>query len=326
MHVIALVLMLPPPATPHPDADAAAAGAAAGSSSGSKRSSSSSPAKIVKLLIWDDKHPAAKAAAAAAAAASAAAAATTDADAAGAGAAAAGPVPPAAAAGAAGMPVNATSTTAADAAARAAAKQLHQLPSLSAVDDPVCVCPPGRDWDGLLGALSLNGSLHWLNSAKGLGGGKARVVRSKGDGKAGLESRHAAAEGALHQQHQQQQQQAGLVSPRSRSNGTAQEEPTGAAAAVSCTCERSPLQLQYYASELALLQGFCAVVQALDPDVIVGWDIQQGSLGYLADRGLQLGFNVLRSASKTPEVSHGGMHMYMQCVAALLRVLLQLCL
>jgi DNA polymerase zeta len=62
------------------------------------------------------------------------------------------------------------------------------------------------------------------------------------------------------------------------------------------------LQLQYYASELSLLQGFCAVVQGLDPDVVVGWDIQQGSLGYLADRGLQLGFNVLRSASKTPEV------------------------
>jgi DNA polymerase elongation subunit (family B) len=73
-----------------------------------------------------------------------------------------------------------------------------------------------------------------------------------------------------------------------------------------CTCVRAPLQLQYYSSELSLLQGFCAVVQALDPDVIVGWDIQQGSLGYVADRGLQLGFNVLRSASKTPEVrSHG---------------------
>jgi DNA polymerase zeta len=64
----------------------------------------------------------------------------------------------------------------------------------------------------------------------------------------------------------------------------------------------APVQLHYYASEQALLQGFCAVVQGLDPDVIVGWDLQHGSLGYLADRGAQLGFNLLRAASRTPEV------------------------
>jgi DNA polymerase zeta len=64
----------------------------------------------------------------------------------------------------------------------------------------------------------------------------------------------------------------------------------------------APVQLHYYASEQAMLQGFCAVVQGLDPDVIVGWDLQQGSLGYLADRGAQLGFNLLRAASRTPEV------------------------
>jgi DNA polymerase elongation subunit (family B) len=67
----------------------------------------------------------------------------------------------------------------------------------------------------------------------------------------------------------------------------------------------APVQLHYYASEQALLQGFCAVVQGLDPDVIVGWDLQQGSVGYLADRGAQLGFNLLRAASRTPEVSEG---------------------
>jgi DNA polymerase elongation subunit (family B) len=65
------------------------------------------------------------------------------------------------------------------------------------------------------------------------------------------------------------------------------------------------VQLHYYASEQALLQGFCAVVQTLDPDVVVSWDLQQGSLGYLADRGAQLGFNLLRAASRTPEVSLG---------------------
>lgn len=64
----------------------------------------------------------------------------------------------------------------------------------------------------------------------------------------------------------------------------------------------APVQLHYYASEQALLQGFCAIIQTLDPDALVGWDLQQASLGYLADRGAQMGFNLLRAASRTPEV------------------------
>eukprot|EP00775_Hariotina_reticulata_P012068 gene12067-12209_t len=74
---------------------------------------------------------------------------------------------------------------------------------------------------------------------------------------------------------------------------------TGAAGGIICL--PAAVQVHFYASEQALLQAFCAVVQLLDPDVLVGWDIQQGSLGYLADRGAVLGFNVLRAASRTPE-------------------------
>jgi hypothetical protein len=198
---------------------------------------------------------------------------------------------------AAPAPAAAHSTEAADAAARAAAKQLRQLPSLSVVDAPVCVCPPGRDVDGLLGALSLNGSLVWGANRGVVGaGGRARVM---------VPARSSRRQADTTPQQQQQ------VSPiKSACSGPQQHTPLPAAAAAAvaavspcCTCSGVPLQLQYYSSELSLLQGFCAVVQALDPDVVVGWDIQQGSLGYLADRGLQLGFNVLRSASKTPEVS-----------------------
>jgi DNA polymerase zeta len=93
------------------------------------------------------------------------------------------------------------------------------------------------------------------------------------------------------QQQRQQQQQQGVL-PRSQQQQQQQQQQQGVA----------PVQLHYYASEQALLQGFCAVVQAADPDVLVGWDLQLGSLGYLADRGAALGFNLLRAASRTPEV------------------------
>ena len=336
MRAIAVVLMLPPPATARPSTHPAAIPGSSGGS-GTKRSSGSSQSstvKIVKLLIWDDKHPTAVAAAAAAVAAAAEAAAEPEA-AAGAGAA----PPPAAAAVVGGVPTNAHSTDAADAAARATAKQLHQLPSLALVDDPVCVCPPGKDWDGLLGALSLSGSLSWNRGptaglARGVTGS---AIAGQGRGVVGRAAAQSRVPGGRQetaptvQQHQQgsgqqvQQTQQTPVQHMHRSpvksgcSGAGQHTPPSTAAAAAaagdgfsgpdsqpcCTCGSSPLQLQYYASELSLLQGFCAVVQALDPDVIVGWDIQQGSLGYLADRGLQLGFNVLRSASKTPEVRGG---------------------
>lgn len=325
VRVVAMVLMLPPPATAPPSTHPAAAPAgSSGTKGGTKRSSSSQPStlKVVKLLIWDDKHPAAKAAAAAAeadaAAAKAAAEAAAGAAGPAAGAAPAGAAPPPAAAVPGGVPASAHSRDAADAAARAAAKQLHQLPSLALVDDPVCVCPPGRDWDGLLGTLSLNGALDWTRGTTAAG--RARGVAGREMQSGALQAGQDAAAAAQHQQQQGSHEQHTLMQQPHRSpvksgcSGAEQHTPPsagGAAAAGSsgasdqpgCSCGAVPVQLQYYASELSLLQGFCALIQALDPDVIVGWDIQQGGLGYLSERGLQLGFNVLRSASKTPEVS-----------------------
>ena len=45
-------------------------------------------------------------------------------------------------------------------------------------------------------------------------------------------------------------------------------------------------------------------VRALDPDILLGWEVQQGSLGYLVDRAALLELPLLRAASRTPEVSH----------------------
>lgn len=314
VRVIALVVMVPPPATPLPPGIPYCA-----SSCGAKQQ----PTKSVKLLVWDDRHPAAQAAAAAVAAAAAAtatAAAATTAAAAAAAARAGQVQPPAAptkaAAGGAGVP-NATSTAAADAAARASARQLLELPSLTAEDRPVCVCPPGPDWDGVVGTLSLSGSINRPPAAA------PAAAAAAGNG--ALSQSFGARQ--KHQQHQQRQQAVLQSIPTARLSGDSGMDvtsPTVAAATTGppvlpCSCAAAPVQVQYYASELALLQGFCAVVQTLDPDVITGWDMQQGSLGYLADRGLQLGFNVLRSASKTPEV--GGCAAGHGCHATLCSVL-----
>jgi len=44
-------------------------------------------------------------------------------------------------------------------------------------------------------------------------------------------------------------------------------------------------------------------VRQLDPDILIGWDVQKGGLGYLADRAAVLGINLLRAASRTPELA-----------------------
>ena len=55
-------------------------------------------------------------------------------------------------------------------------------------------------------------------------------------------------------------------------------------------------------SEQALLEAFIEAVRALDPDMLVGWEVQQGSIGYLIDRATLLEIPLLRAISRTPEV------------------------
>ena len=42
------------------------------------------------------------------------------------------------------------------------------------------------------------------------------------------------------------------------------------------------------------------IVCSSDPDIIMGWDIQGGSLGFLAERASHLGKGLLNNISRTP--------------------------
>ena len=55
-------------------------------------------------------------------------------------------------------------------------------------------------------------------------------------------------------------------------------------------------------SEGALLDGFVAAVRALDPDIILGYEVQQGSIGFLVERAaaLERPAPLLRELSRTP--------------------------
>lgn len=53
-----------------------------------------------------------------------------------------------------------------------------------------------------------------------------------------------------------------------------------------------------------MIEGFVNAVRSLDPDILLGWEVQQGSLGYITDRAakLELPFKLLRAISRTPDV------------------------
>lgn len=62
-------------------------------------------------------------------------------------------------------------------------------------------------------------------------------------------------------------------------------------------------QVQVFSTELALLEAFIDAVVSLDPDIVVGYDLQKESLGYVVDRAGQYGLPLLRRVSRTPEVA-----------------------
>ena len=63
------------------------------------------------------------------------------------------------------------------------------------------------------------------------------------------------------------------------------------------------MQMEMHDSENALLDAFVGAVRALDPDILVGFEVQQGSLGFLADRAstLERPEPLLRQLSRTPQ-------------------------
>lgn len=55
--------------------------------------------------------------------------------------------------------------------------------------------------------------------------------------------------------------------------------------------------------EKYLFNHFIKFVCSLDPDILMGWDVQGGSLGFLAERASHLGIGLLNSISRTPSES-----------------------
>ncbi|KAL6565452.1 hypothetical protein OROHE_004507 [Orobanche hederae] len=55
-----------------------------------------------------------------------------------------------------------------------------------------------------------------------------------------------------------------------------------------------------FTEELQLLEHFMKIIFASDPDVLMGWDVQSGSLGFLAERAARLGVCLLNNISRAP--------------------------
>ncbi|KAJ9131444.1 hypothetical protein P3X46_035102 [Hevea brasiliensis] len=56
----------------------------------------------------------------------------------------------------------------------------------------------------------------------------------------------------------------------------------------------------YFSEEKHLFGHFTRIVGLFDPDILMGWDIQGGSLGFLAERAAHLGIGLLNNISRTP--------------------------
>ncbi|XP_038703838.1 DNA polymerase zeta catalytic subunit isoform X2 [Tripterygium wilfordii] len=55
-----------------------------------------------------------------------------------------------------------------------------------------------------------------------------------------------------------------------------------------------------FSEEKQLFSNFMKILGSFDPDVLMGWDIQGSSLGFLAERAACLGIGLLNSISRTP--------------------------
>lgn len=52
--------------------------------------------------------------------------------------------------------------------------------------------------------------------------------------------------------------------------------------------------------EIHLFSRFIKILCSFDPDILIGWDTQGGSLGFLAERAAHLGIGLLNDISRTP--------------------------
>ncbi|KAF7138159.1 hypothetical protein RHSIM_Rhsim07G0183900 [Rhododendron simsii] len=56
----------------------------------------------------------------------------------------------------------------------------------------------------------------------------------------------------------------------------------------------------FASSEEKLFSHFMNIIRSIDPDILMGWDIQGSSLGYLAERAMHLGISLLYGILRTP--------------------------
>ncbi|RLN35611.1 DNA polymerase zeta catalytic subunit isoform X2 [Panicum miliaceum] len=64
--------------------------------------------------------------------------------------------------------------------------------------------------------------------------------------------------------------------------------------------------IDVFPEERDLLNNLISAICSIDPDILVGWEIQLGSLGFLAERAAYLGIGLLKRISRTPphELNH----------------------
>ncbi|XP_057439387.1 DNA polymerase zeta catalytic subunit isoform X3 [Lotus japonicus] len=62
----------------------------------------------------------------------------------------------------------------------------------------------------------------------------------------------------------------------------------------------SGCKILIFTNEKHLFKEFIKIVSSSDPDILIGWDIQGSSLGFLAERASHLGLGLLNSLSRTP--------------------------
>ncbi|CAK7340718.1 unnamed protein product [Dovyalis caffra] len=71
------------------------------------------------------------------------------------------------------------------------------------------------------------------------------------------------------------------------------------------SCQRSfdgtsGCKVLVFSEEKHLFSHFMAIISSFDPDILMGWDVQGGSLGFLAERAAHLGIGLLNKISRTP--------------------------
>lgn len=60
--------------------------------------------------------------------------------------------------------------------------------------------------------------------------------------------------------------------------------------------------LLVFSEERLLFDHLVKVIISYDPDILLGWDVQGSSLGYLAERAAHLGMHLLKSISRTLDI------------------------